>query len=199
MREFILLSLKGPTQDPFKLKDRTETGLICRTVANCLWVSKGIRRDTIVHVVLNGGPNPPRIVTFVSNDLPEKIPFDEVGLADLFSKVLKEGRSLVLGEKKEVMPGVSVAKKSFEELVKERSEIAPLYYLHEKGKDVRTIDFSEHAIFVFGDLFGIPANTEKLLARLATNRIKLGPYMLFASHCPILVHNEFDRKEKGMK
>ena len=199
MREFILLSLKGPTSEPFKLSNRTETGLVCRTVANSLWVSKGIRRDTIVHVVLNGGPIPPRIVTFVSNELPEKIPFDEVGLADLFSKTLKEGRGLALGESREVMLGVSVAKKSFEELVKERSAIAPLYYLHEKGEDVRTLEFAEHAIFVFGDLFGIPKNTEKLLSRLAAGRIKLGPYMLFASHCPILVHNELDRVEKGMK
>jgi len=45
-----------------------------------------------------------------------------------------------------------------------------------------------------GDFIGIPKNTEKLLKRLDAEKIKLGPVMLMASQCPILVHNELDRR-----
>ncbi len=200
MREFILLSLKGSTNgDKFNIEHKTEAGLICRTISNSLWVSQGIRKDTIIHVVLNGAPRPPRTITFSSNHIPHEFPFDETGVSKVIKKALIMGKDLLDDEEKSVMDGVTVSKKSFEALVRERATNLAVYYLHNKGEDIRTIRFPEHVVFVFGDLFGIPKQTEKLLERTCTGRIKLGPYMLFASHCPILVHNELDRVEKGMR
>ena len=39
----------------------------------------------------------------------------------------------------------------------------------------------------------MPKKTEKLLERIGAKKIKLGPKMLFASHCIVIVHNELDR------
>ncbi|MBI2572273.1 hypothetical protein HYV86_00270 [Candidatus Woesearchaeota archaeon] len=200
MREFILLSLKGTTNgERFSIEHKTEAGLICRTISNCIWVSKGIRKDTIVHVVMNGAPNPPRTITISSNHIPDEFPFDETGLSQIIKDALILGKNLLPDEEKKVIDGVTISKVSFEALVREKASKVATYYLHSKGEDVRSIQFPDHSVFVFGDLFGIPKLTEKLLERTCTGRIKLGPYMLFASHCPILVHNELDRIEKGMR
>ncbi len=198
MREFILLSLKGSTFD-FEINDKTESGLVCRVIANTFWVSRGIRPDTVLHVVLNGPPHSPKIITFTGSQI-QDLPFDEKSVAKIVRHALNEGKDLKMHETKDVNPGIKVAKESFEWLVQDlaKKEI-PLFYLHKKGDDIRTTPTlsNENIAFIFGDLFGIPQNTEKLLKRLNANRITLGPTMLFASHCPIIVHNELDRKERN--
>lgn len=197
MREFILLSLKGSTSPLFELDEKTEAGLICRTIANTLWISAGIRPDTILHVVLNGPPASPRVISF-DGSLIKDLWFDERSVAICVRGALAAGNNLAMHAWKDVAPGIRVGKESFEWLVQNRAASGkPLYYLHKKGDDVRSIDSSEEMVFIFGDLFGIPKNTEKLLKRLEATRVTLGPTMLFASHCPVLVHNELDRKRSG--
>ncbi len=196
MREFILLSLKGSTGE-FVIDDRTESGLVCRVIANTFWVSRGLRQDTVLHVVLNGPPYSPKIVSFDGSALVD-LGFDEHSVAKVVRDALARGAQLKMHEWKEVAPGIRVGKESFEWLVQNRAASSySLLYLHPKGEDVRTVFIPENMTFIFGDLFGIPKNTEKLLKRLSATRVTLGPTMLFASHCPILVHNEIDRKERG--
>lgn len=196
MREFILLSLKGSTGD-FVLDEKTESGLVCRVIANSFWVSRGLRRDTVLHVVLNGPPFSPKIVSFDGSKLVD-LPFDEKSVVKVVREALFSGKDLKMHEWKDVTLGIRVGKESFEWLVQDLAlRSVPLFYLHPKGDDVRSLSFDSNIAFIFGDLFGIPKNTEKLLKRLSATRVTLSPHMLFASHCPIIVHNELDRKERG--
>tara|TARA_Y100000310_G_scaffold29928_1_gene28453 strand:+ start:8557 stop:9114 length:558 start_codon:yes stop_codon:yes gene_type:complete len=182
MREFILLSLKGFTGPSFNVDDliKGRMELVCQTILNSLFVSKDIRRDTIVRVSLNGAGDPPKVVSFVGSEIKSLDPTErEVAL------ILRKALSMKDGG---VIEGVYVAKESFESLIKNKK----LYYLHPSGKDIRGAGVSE-SCFVLGDYIGLPRKTEKLLLRLGAEKIKLGPKMLFAAHCPIIVHNELDR------
>jgi len=196
MREFILLSLKGKTSPDFNLEDLPGAGridLVCRTVSNILFISNALRRDTIVHISLNGPKSPPKMITFNGDELKGVEP-DERSIATVIKTALKHSANLQQDEEKEVSPGVFISNKSFERLVKEKSKRCQLIYLHPKGEDIREAKFEENFLVIFGDYIGLPKNTEKLIERLGAKKISIGPIMLFASHCPVIIHNELDRR-----
>ena len=218
VREFILLALKAPTGS-FEIDKMPENGridLVCRSISNALYVSNAIRKDTNIHVCLNGFPSElsPKIVSFFGNRLKGMEP-DERTIGKVLLNTLEQGKNLKLGEEMEVrikdesgksntgfIEGISVSKKAFETIVKEKAEQknTKIFYLEEKGEDIRKIkfDFTGNSVFLLGDFIGLPRNTEKLLKRLDAFKIKLSPVMLFASHCPVLVHNEIDRQEYSL-
>jgi len=198
MREFILLALKAKTTPDFVLEQLPEAGrmdLVCRTIANTLYVSNEMRRDTVIHVSMNGPRDPPKLMSFYGETM-KGLGMDERAIGEMIRNTLKKGTRLALGEEIEASPGIKISKKAFETLLKEKSQTSQLIYLHKKGEDIRTFQFKENNTFVLGDYIGLPGKTEKLLDRLGAQKIKLGPTMLFASHCPIIVHNELDRRIK---
>jgi len=201
MREFILLALKAPTSefDINLLREAGRMDTVCRTISNSMFVSMHLRKDTNIHVCLNGPSLSPKIVSFFGEFL-VGMDFDEKAIAEVLNKALVVGKNLELGQEKEVQAGVIVTKKAFETLIREKfDDGARLFYLDEKGEDLRAVNFNlkENNVFILGDFKGVPKNTEKLLKRLESKKLVLGPVMLFASHCPIIVHNELDRREFG--
>ena len=199
MREFILLALKAKTSPDFSLKDLPKAGrldVVCRAIANTLWVSQGIREDTVLHVILNGPKHPPKIIRFEGKEI-VGFAFDEQGIAAIIKEALGAGIRLGLDDEVKVREGIYIRKESFESLVRRKSEEKPIYYLHKKGDDIRRSELPEDLVFIYGDIRGLPKNTERFLKNLKIHKVKLSPVMLFASHCPILVHNELDRKRHG--
>ncbi len=197
MREFILRALKARTTPDFKMADLAGAGrmdLVCRAISNALWIANSMRRDTIIHACMDGARLPPKTVSFNGETLRGANP-DERSIGGLIRKALGAGETLKLNESLESSPGITVSKKAFERLVREKSETSELYYLHKKGEDIRNVKFGENVCFVFGDYIGMPRKTEGLLDRFGAKRISLGPTMLFASHCSVIIHNELDRRE----
>lgn len=195
MREFILLSLKGKTTPDFSLDSLPKAGrldLVCRFISNALWISNDLRRDTIVYVALSGPNSPPKVITFNGRELKGLEP-DERSIGKAIQSALQSGLNLELGQSLEVSPGITVTKKAVETLIKEKSD-KQIVYLHPQGTDLREFNFQKNVVFILGDMIGLPRKTEKLLERLGAKKVNLGPVMLFASHCSIVVHNELDRK-----
>jgi len=197
MKEFIFLALKARTTADFGIEELADTKMdqVCRMVSNCLWISKNIRRDTVVHAALTGPKDPPKLITFHGLGLSQDIKADEISIARVIFKALRAGIGLKLNEGKEVVPGVIISKKAFETVAKEKSRTSQMFYLHPEGKDIREVEMGEDVTIMLGDFIGLPRNTIKLIERLGAQKLSLGPKMLFASHCPILVHNELDRRE----
>jgi len=196
MREIILLALKARTSPEFSLDRLPESGrmdLVCRTISNALWISKDLRRDTIIHIAMNGPNSSPKIISFYGETLKGLEP-DERTIAKYIKLTLKEGLKLKLNEEIEVSAGIKISKKAFESLVKEKSKTSQLIYLHPKGEDLRKFNFKKDVTFILGDYIGLPRKTEKLLDRLGAKKVNLGPKILFASHCSIILHNELDRR-----
>ncbi|MBI4145481.1 tRNA (pseudouridine(54)-N(1))-methyltransferase TrmY [Candidatus Woesearchaeota archaeon] len=194
MRTFILRARKSVTK-PFDIDDLSSAGnmqVVASCIGNALWVSNNVRSDTVVHVVLEGPPTPPLTVTFYGAAIKD-LPFDERGIAFFVNKAIK--KSIKMGDSKEVSPGVMVSRKSFEEVVKAHTETSAVFYLHPKGKDVRSVEFTEDVTFVFGDYIGMPEKSESFLDKLGAERVTLGPVVLFASQCVTIVQNELDRRK----
>ena len=195
MREFILRALKAHTSS-FNLDNLENAGkmhIVSRCISNALWLAKGLREDTIMHVVLEGPRFPPKLISFYGNKL-RGFAFDELGISKFIKYALEKGENLKLNESLEVYSGIIISKKSFEQFVREKSSNSQIIYMHKKGKNIREFNFRENVLFVFGDYIGMPRKTEFLLERLNAEKVSLGRIEYHASQCITIVQNELDRK-----
>jgi tRNA (pseudouridine54-N1)-methyltransferase len=195
MREFLLRALKARTDNDFSLENLVDAGrldLVARCISSALWLAKGLRPDAIIHVNLEGPKYPPKIISFYGSRL-KGFYFDEKGIAKFIKFALEKGINLNLNESIEVYPGIIVAKKSFEQLIKEKQNYQ-IVYLHKKGTDIREFEFKENILIVFGDYIGMPRKTEIFLKRYNAEKVSLGKIEYHASHCIAIVNNELDRK-----
>ena len=200
MRTFILRVRKGPTTPSFSLDDLPGAGhleIVCHCVANALFVSKQIRPETAIHIVLEGGGAAPKTVTFSSETLGSLGGWDERTIAGALHEALQAGRHLQLDEETVSPSGVGVAKRSFEALVKRMATESALFYLNKKGDDIRVAALdpahNPNVTFVFTDHMAMPKKSAKHLTRLGASPISVGPRTLFASQVIVLAHNELDR------
>ena len=199
MRDFILRARKGPSTPDFSSDDLPGAGhleIVCHCIANALFYSLQLRAGVRVHIALDGPAAPPKIVRIESDELGSLDGFDERALAAVLIRALTDGRGLDLDEEVQSKPGVFVAKRSFESLVRQQSESGDVYLLQKRGTDVREVTFAERSTFVFSDHLSMPKKADKFLLRLGARLLSVGPKMLFASQCITLVHNELDRQSK---
>ena len=199
MRDFILRARKGPSTPDFSSDDLPGAGhleIVCHCIANALFYSLQLRDDVRVHIALDGPAAPPKIVRIESDGLGSLDGFDERALAAVLSRALADGRSLDLDEEVQSKPGVFVAKRSFESLVRQQRESGDVYLLQKRGTDVREVAFAERSTFVFSDHLSMPKKADRFLLRLGARALSVGPKMLFASQCITLVHNELDRQNR---
>ena len=191
MRTFILFSRKGITSSDFSINDLPGSGgrmdLVCRCINSALWLSHKLRRDARIFVVLNGSPAPPVTILFEGSGLRRVSP-DERNIGAWIKKSL-DGKA----KNKEwikVQEGISVSKKSFQDLLKELN--GNFYVLHEKGTFMREVKIKEDPIFILGDHVGLPQKEEKFALRFNAEKISLGDVSYLASQCISIVHYELD-------
>lgn len=195
MKEFILRARKAKTNKNFNIDELPKEGRmdsVCATISNTLWVSDDIRKDTIMHVVLEGPNNGPKAISFFGNEV-RGLRSDERSIGEYIKMALQKGADLQLNEETHVRTGIKVAKKSFERLLWERSN-KQIIVLDSSGKDIRNFSFAKNFVVVIGSIEGLPPKTIKMLDDMNAEKISLGKKMLFAAHCPVIVHNELDRR-----
>ncbi|MDC0358362.1 tRNA (pseudouridine(54)-N(1))-methyltransferase TrmY [Oligoflexia bacterium] len=197
MRIFILRARKGPTASKdvdAALGGTSHFEVIAHTLVSALCVAKHTRDDVVVHVVLEATSDYSRTVTFDSRKPLYLGGFHEAAVIKTIKKALDASKKLDKEERCQVADGISVTTISFEHLVKKIAEDHPLYILDKKGEDVRAAELSDSGCFILTDHIPMPKKTLHLLKRLGVNKLNLGPKMLFAAHCVVLVHNELDRR-----
>ncbi len=188
-REFILFARKAVTSSEFSLDDLPGSGgrmdLVARCVANTLWVSKALRRDSCIHVVAYGKPCPPLTISFYGDKL-QRVDVDERSIASWIKKIMS-GQT--------TNPGITKRRIGFEDLVKELAKQEKNFYvLHEKGKDVREVEIKERPVFILGDHIGLPKKLEKFVERFNAEKISLGKISYLSSQCITILHYELDRR-----
>jgi tRNA (pseudouridine54-N1)-methyltransferase len=200
VRYFIMRARKGATSPQGVRKtmgypDHFE--VIAHSLISALLVSKQTRDDVVFYTVMEGAPHAPVTVRFTSNLMESLGGFNEEAVILLFEKALADAGSLTKGDSREVLPGVSLEKISFEALIKDLASRMPLYMLDKKGKDIRQTDLSpilkDRGGFILTDHIPMQKKTYSLMKRLGVKEISLGPVMLFAAHCISIIHNELDR------
>jgi len=179
-RTFILYS--HGTTDNFDLDKLYESGridIVCRCVLTSLWISEAMRKDTQIIVVLNSGRKPPVSIKFDGNKMVGVEP-SERSIALTIKKALDTVKDK---EWTNVQTGVSVSRKSFQEIIKDSKNI---FLLDAKGKHIS--DFKpENPTFVIGDNMGIPKNEKTFVLRKGT-KISLGNKVYLASSVVAVVH-----------
>lgn len=200
MRHFIYYSKSAKTTGNFSTDDLMKAGRIdiaCQIVIMAFFVSHHMRNDVKLHLIFDGGPDPPKhLEMFPGRNLEgieNKIDISKKDIASLIKKLLYKYKK---GEKNEVAPGYFIEKKSLSALIEDFLKEGKKVYLLEKGgKDIREIKKLDNCVFLIGDQDGFPKYELKKLKNLGVEKISIGKQMYFASQTMTIIQNELDRRD----
>jgi tRNA (pseudouridine54-N1)-methyltransferase len=175
----------GKTNSAFSnLHDAGRLDVVYECIVASLFLSHGIRRDTVFHAVLNGPPNPPLHLQIDGIAL-----YDVRTDLDTWQQIL---RKIIAGK---THPGISVDKTSFEALLKTEAKAHSVYVLEEGGKNIAETGLADNAVFVLGDHVGLPKKAEILALRFG-QKISLGKQTYLAASCITIINYVLDRQTK---
>ena len=195
MRRFIVIGQRALASPDFLLDDLAGTSgrldVLLRALRAALMVSHGLRTDTIVYLVLLGGPRAPRTLRFEGATARFLRP-EERSLATLAKKVLAAppgGPGFTLGR-----PGIAIAEGGLDAVLSDLQGATP-YVLEEGAPDVRGAALDpESAAFFVGDHLGFDDATRAALAKAGATAVGLGPVSVHAEDAVTILVNELDRR-----
>jgi len=196
VRVFVLRARSAPTHSQDLLDavgKEAHTEILAHTLMNAIFVAQSHRADVIVHLVLENSKDYSRTISFHSNDMRDIGGFHEQALLGKVARALDVSRGMGKEESRLVESGITVRTISFEKLVKELAADHRLFVMDKKGTPLRGRAIAGSACFMLTDHLPMPKNSVKGLERLGAEKTSLGPKMLFASQCVLLIHNELDQ------
>ena len=195
MRAFVLKARAAPV-DSHKLLagvgEDAHSEILAHTLMNAIFVAQSHRRDVVVHLVLESTADFSRTISFDTQSLGQLGGFHEQALLSRIARALDVSLGMGKDELREVEAGISVRTLSFERLIRELSEQYRLFVMAPKGTPIRQQAFEGPCCFILTDHIPMPRNSYGILDRLGATRLSLGPTMLFASQCVVLIHHELD-------
>ena len=197
MRTFVLRARAAPTDSQKLLAgvgQDAHTEILAHTLMNAIFVAQSHRADVVVYLVLESTQDFSRSIRFEANAMHDIGGFDERALLGKVAKALDASVGMGKDEARPVEPGVTVRTTSFERLVQELAADHQLFVMDPKGGAIREQVFEARPCFLLTDHIPMPKKTFHSLERLGTKRISLGPKMLFASQCVVLIHHELDQR-----
>lgn len=197
MRRFIVLGQRATASPDFSLINLPASSgrldVLLRCLRAALLYSHGLRRDTVVYLVLLGGPAAPRTLR-VEGATARFLRPDERSLAVLAQKVLAAPPAQEPGFVA-VRPGIAVAAGGLDVVLADLGAAA-LYVLEEGAADIREQPLgAPDSAFFLGDHLGFDEVTRARLAALGATPIGVGPVSVHADDAVALVLNELDRRE----
>jgi tRNA (pseudouridine54-N1)-methyltransferase len=195
MRIFIVVGHKATTSPDFSLEDIPGTSgrldILCRCINAAFVLSHGIRKDVNILLLLCGGDEPKTII-LKGSEIRHLNP-DERTTAALLKKALEVPVTKMWSRS---TPGIYVRKSSLIELLQEIKDMR-IIYMREDGADIRSVDLQNVAgIFLLGDHLGLTPEEEEQIMQVKHEIISVGPMILHADHCIVLINNELDRLER---
>lgn len=195
MRTFVLRARAAPTDSVRLLASvggEAHTEILAHVLMNAIFVAQSHREDVVVHLVLESTPDYSRSVRFEAQAMRELGGFDERALLGKVARALDAARGMGKEEERPVESGVTVQTISFERLVEQLAVDHRLYVLDRKGTPIGEQIFDDRPCFLLTDHIPMPKKTFGILDRLGATRLSLGPRMLFASQCVVLIHHALD-------
>lgn len=197
MRTFVLRARAAST-DSTKLLASVGTGahaeILAHTLMNAIFVAGSHRPDVVVYLVLESTADFSRTIRFEANAMHDIGGFDERALLGKIAKALDASRGMGKEETRPVESGATVRTASFERLVQQLATDHQLFVMDRKGTPIRGQAFEANPCFLLTDHIPMPRKTFNSLDRLGVTRLALGPTMLFASQCVVLIHHELDQR-----
>jgi tRNA (pseudouridine54-N1)-methyltransferase len=199
-RRFVIVGQKATASPEFSLLDLPGTSgrldVLLRSLRAALLVSHGVRKDTIVYLVLGGGRLAPRVLRVDGRHIRFVRP-DERALALLVQKAL--GRAEIGAAPDafvEIRAGLAVASGGLAAVLADFDPLATTaYVLEEDARDVRDGPLADDEVVVFvGDHLGFDEPTRAALGALGALPIGVGPLSLHADDAIAIACNEMDRR-----
>ena len=196
MRTFVLRARAAPTDSQKLLAGvggEAHTEILAHALMNAIFVAQSHRADVTMYLVLESTPDFSRTIRFDANAMHEIGGFNEQALLGKIAKALDASRGMGKDETRPVESGVSVRTSSFERLVQELAEVHQLFVMDRKGTPIGEQAFAGNPCFLLTDHIPMPKKTFHSLERLGAVKLTLGPTMLFASQCIVLIHHALDK------
>lgn len=195
MRRFVVLGQRASASPDFSLDDLPSSSgrldVLARCLRAALLVFHGLRQDTLVYLVLGGGPRAPRTLR-IDGAAARFVRPDERSLAILIQKTLAtvtSGHEFV-----EMRAGIAVADAGLEALLPTLAPCSP-FVLDEQGQDAReSAGFGDNPVFFVGDHLGFEPEALALLGAFGARPVSVGPRSLHAEDAVTLIVNELDRR-----
>lgn len=200
MRGFLIVG-NNAVGEPFNLNDLPGHGrmdIICRFIAQSLFISHGIRRDVEVYILLLGNPNTPKVIKISGRYVKGMNP-DERSIGGLIKKAL--GIQSTEAWVKST-PGIFVSRKDLSCLLTEVSNervYNTIAYLREDGVDIRDFLKNEvntennNILFILGDHIGLKKSEEQVVLENTDNIVAIPTLSLQADQCVVIINYELDR------
>lgn len=201
MRTFVLRARTAPTDSRKLLAavgQEAHTEILAHTLMNAIFVAQSHRPGVTVYLVLESTPDYSRTLRFDVDAMRDIGGFNEQALLGKIATVLDVSAGMGKEETRTVESGVTVRTVSFERLVQELAKDHQLFVMDPKGQPIREQVFDDKPCFLLTDHIPMPAKTFNTLDRLGAIKITLGPTMLFASQCVVLIHHELDQHSLGL-
>ncbi len=195
MQRFVVIGRRASASPGFSLLDLPASSgrldVLLRCLRAALMVSHGLRLDTVIYLVLLGGPRAPRALRFRGAEARFLRP-DERSLAILVQRALEKtapGPGFA-----DARAGIALAEGGLDAVIEDLGPATP-YVLEEGAPDLRDdpLEGPEPAFFL-GDHLGLDEAARARLASLGARPIGLGPVSLHAEDAITIVHNELDRR-----
>jgi tRNA (pseudouridine54-N1)-methyltransferase len=195
MRTFVLRARAAPTDSQRLLAGvgkAAHTEILAHTLMNAIFVAQSHRADVVVHLVLESTQDYSRAIRFEASAMHDIGGFDERALLGRIAQALDASRGMGKDEARPVQAGVTVRTTSFERLLQELAVDHQLFVMDRKGTPIREQAFQDNPCFLLSDHIPMPKKTFGSLERLGARKLALGPRMLFASQCVVLIHHALD-------
>ena len=188
MKHIIYFSKSAATSGKALSGDLMKAGrmdIAIHSLIQGVFLSNDFRKDVIFHFMFYGMPDPPKHIEIQVKD---ESSISKKDVATLIQKLLYKCKE---GEKREVVPGCFVEKKSFLKVIEELEKDNEIFILDKHGEDLRKVKISGNCVFILGDQDGLPKKELKRLKKTAIP-VSVGPKTYFASQTVVIVNNELD-------
>ena len=169
--EYLMLQPRTRTDADFSADGVEHNGRLdigCRVIHAALFGSYELRRDTKVHLLFDGPPDPPVHLTLHGDEI-EGLHPDEKAIAGYLKKNMKSFQK----RKVPANTGVTIDKRGLETIIADR-DLTPVL-MHEDGQDIEMYDPPANPLFIVGDNKGIPDRYMEMLEEHDTDRLMVGP------------------------
>ena len=194
-RTFVVRARSAPTESEKFLAavgSGSHTEILAHTLMNAVFVAQSHRPDVSVHLVLESTRDFSRVISIDTNEIGDICGFHEEALLTIIARALDLSAGMGKEETRAVDPGISVHTQSFEKLVGQLATDHQLFMMDPKGVPIRDQAFRDNACFILTDHIPMPKKSFNTLKRHGAKKISLGPTMLFASQCVVIIHNQLD-------
>jgi tRNA pseudouridine-54 N-methylase len=190
MKHFIYFSKDGTTSGKIlsqgNLMKAGRIDIAIHSFIQAVYLSNEFRKDVVFHFVLYGMPDPPKHIEIHVKDESQ---ISKKDVANLLKRLLYKCKD---GEKREIVPGCFVEKKSFEKVIEDLiGQDVKCFILDKNGESIRDVEIPKDCGFILGDQDGIPKKELKPLKKYL-EKISIGNKMYLASQTVAVVNNELD-------